>query len=417
MPKAQILVVEDENIVAKDLQQRLVALGYHIAGVASSGKEALQKAEETTPSLVLMDIRLKGAMDGVETAEELRRRFSIPVVYLTAYADNHTLQRAKVTEPFGYILKPFEERELHTCIEVALYKYDMERKLRESEQWLSTTLRCIGDGVMATDSSGRVKFLNPVAERLTGWKQADAIERDLSEVFHLLTHDELLHIPVQQIIREGKAGERPTEAILLSKDTSGTSIECRAAPIRGDGDDTAAGVVLVFRDTTERKQAEDKLRYLSTHDALTDLYNRAYFEQALVKLEQDGQFPVSIIIGDIDHFKNMNDLHGHAEGDRLLREAAQVIKGAFRAADMVMRIGGDEFAVLLPMTDAATASEAVARIRHGLAAYNAAHPACPLMISLGVATGNAGPLSEVVKEADHRMYQEKLQGRRTHSSL
>src|SRR5207249_3205124 len=159
MTKTQILVVEDEHIVAKDIQLRLQALGYHIPAVASSGEEALQKAEEIRPDLVLMDIRLKGPMNGVEAAEELRRRFNIPVVYLTAYADKHTLDRAKVTEPFGYILKPFEERELYTCIEVALYKHHTECKLRESEQWLATTLRCIGDGVIATDMAGRVKFI------------------------------------------------------------------------------------------------------------------------------------------------------------------------------------------------------------------------------------------------------------------
>ena len=110
----QILVVEDENIVAKDIEHRLKALGYHVPALASSGEEALKRAQETSPDLVLMDIRLKGTMDGVETAEELRRRFNIPVAYLTAYADANTLQRAKVTEPFGYILKPFEERELYT---------------------------------------------------------------------------------------------------------------------------------------------------------------------------------------------------------------------------------------------------------------------------------------------------------------
>ena len=131
MENAQILVVEDENIVALEIQSRLEGLGYVVLAIASSGEEAIQKAEETNPDLVLMDIKLKGDMDGIEAAEEIRTRFNLPVVYLTAYAEENTLQRAKITAPYGYILKPFEERELHANIEIAIYKHQMEQKVKE----------------------------------------------------------------------------------------------------------------------------------------------------------------------------------------------------------------------------------------------------------------------------------------------
>ena len=189
-------------------------------------------AADNRPDLVLMDIRLKGEMDGVETAAEMRRRFNVPVVYLTAYADNHTLQRAKVTQPFGYIHKPFEERELYTCIEMALYKHQMEQKLRESEQWLETTLGCIGDAVVATDNKGRVKFINHVAEELTGWTRAEAGERQLTQVFHILTVEELAEIPVEGVMQEGQVLNHTLEAILLAKNGSGMPVEYRAAAIR-----------------------------------------------------------------------------------------------------------------------------------------------------------------------------------------
>ena len=415
MAKTQILVVEDEHIVAKDIQYRLQGLGYHIPAVASSGEEALQKAEETRPDLVLMDIRLKGPMNGVEAAEELRRRFNIPVVYLTAYADDHTLHRAKVTEPFGYLLKPFEERELYTCIEVALYKHQMEQKLKESEQWLVTTLRCIGDAVVATDVAGRVKFLNHVAEELTGWTQADAIEKGLTQVFNILSGEDLPHSVFDRAIREAQAVDSPNEAILLAKHGSGTSIEYRAAAIR-DNTGHEIGLVLIFRDITQRKQAEEKLHYLSTHDALTGLYNRAYFEEELARLERGRHFPVSIIIGDIDRFKAMNDAYGHGTGDKLLREAAQLIKGAIRGEDVITRIGGDEFAILLPRTGTTATIEAVSRIQESLAAYNATHEDCPLAISFGAATADTGPLTDTLKEADKRMYREKQVNRARYSA-
>ena len=122
MENTQILVVEDEAIVALDIQSKLRSRGYEVPALASSGKEAVEIADALRPDLVLMDIQLEGDIDGVEAAEQIRRRFGTPVVYLTAYSDDRTLQRAKVAEPFGYLLKPFEERKLHAAIEVALYK-------------------------------------------------------------------------------------------------------------------------------------------------------------------------------------------------------------------------------------------------------------------------------------------------------
>ncbi len=406
----QILVVEDENIVAKDIEHRLKALGYHVSALASSGEEALKRAQETSPDLVLMDIRLKGAMDGVETAEELRRRFNIPVVYLTAYADANTLRRAKVTEPFGYILKPFEERELYTCIEVALYKHQMERRLKESEQWLVTTLHCIGDAVMATDVAGRVKFLNPVAEDLTGWKQADAVEHSFPDVFHILAPEDLPEIELERVLGELQLRDGPHEAILMAKTGCATPIEYRAASIRSESGH-GIGMVLVFRDITERKQAEEKLQYVSTHDILTGLYNRAYFEEELARLERGRHFPVSVIVGDIDRFKATNDVYGHLAGDKVLRDAAEAIRGAFRAEDVVTRIGGDEFVILLPLTDVSATAEAILRIKENLAAYNDTHQECPLSISFGAATAKRGPLTETLKEADKRMYRAKVVNR------
>ena len=118
MVNQKILIVEDENIVAKDLQKRLMNLGYDVVGIVSTGEEAVKKVVATSPDLVLMDVRLKGEMDGIEAASALHFQHGVAVVYLSAYADNDTLKRASKTEPFGYILKPFEERELHTTIEM-----------------------------------------------------------------------------------------------------------------------------------------------------------------------------------------------------------------------------------------------------------------------------------------------------------
>jgi PAS domain S-box-containing protein len=256
----QILVVEDEKIVAKDIQNRLRNFGYAVPAIASSGEEAIKKAAEVQPDLVLMDIMLNKSMDGVETAKQIRERFNIPVVYLTAYADDSTLQRAKITEPFGYILKPFEERELYTTIEMALYKHKMERRLKESEQWFATTLRCIGDAVIATNKERLITFMNSVAETLTGWKQEEALGKYLMEVFNIM--DERSHplneTPVTRSFRQNSSVSSINHT-LRAKDGTERSIDTNAAPIRDDKGNIA-GVVMVFRDITERRRVEEQLR-------------------------------------------------------------------------------------------------------------------------------------------------------------
>jgi PAS domain S-box-containing protein len=205
MARPQILVVEDESIVAEDMKAMLEGFGYAVPAIAFSGEEAVKKVLDTRPDLVLMDIVLKGQMSGVEAVEHIRSRCNVPVVYVTAYADETTVRRAKVTEPFGYILKPFDAREVQTTIEIALYKHRMDKQLRASEQWLGTTLRSLGDAVLATDTQGRITFMNPHAEALTGWTQAEAIGRHATEVL-LIRYESpqsRAEHPIAKVLREG----------------------------------------------------------------------------------------------------------------------------------------------------------------------------------------------------------------------
>ena len=244
MAKISILVVEDEHIVARDIAARLQRRGFDVVGIASTATEAIEEAGRAHPDLVLMDIMLRGEVDGITAADQIRDLYAIPVVYLTAYADEHTLQRAKVTDAFGYILKPFEERELYITIEMALYKHRMEARLRESERWLATTLRSIGDGIIAADTSGNITFVNPVAEQLTEWRSADALQHQLAEVFNTAFDD---------------IGTGPPATVLVSKSGKRIPIEESAAPIKDDRGLTK-GMVVVFRDVTEQRHAEEALR-------------------------------------------------------------------------------------------------------------------------------------------------------------
>jgi PAS domain S-box-containing protein len=274
MSDVKILVVEDESIVAMDIKHRAESLGYTVTGITPSGEDAIQKATETLPNLVLMDIVLKGEMDGVEAAQKIRDTLDIPVVYLTAYSDEKTLKRAKVTEPFGYIIKPFEDRELHSAVEVALYKHKMEKKLKESEKWLSTTLESIGDAVIATDENGKVKFMNPVAMEITGWGELDAFGKDLDEVFNIIREDSGAPIdnPLNEVIEKNQIIELNEPTILITKEGKKVPIDDSSAPIR-DETGNIIGVALVFRDITERRKAEREREELLKEKARGELSN------------------------------------------------------------------------------------------------------------------------------------------------
>jgi hypothetical protein len=261
MPPLDILVVEDEAIVAMDLESRLSRLGYRVIGIASNGEEAIRRTSEAQPHLVLMDIRLKGDMDGIEAARLLRMHYDIPVVYLTAYSDDATLARAKLTEPAGYILKPFEERGLRAAIELAVYKHETEQKFRRMERWLATTLSSIGDGVIACDLQGIITFINPVGEHLTGWAQADAVGRPVNEVLQLIT--EATHTPIEppvgQVLRQGVVLGLSSGSLLVTRDGRTIPVDDSAAPIRAD-DSQITGVVVVFRDISFRRRIEEEWR-------------------------------------------------------------------------------------------------------------------------------------------------------------
>lgn len=166
--KTRVLIVEDELIVAEDLRKLLKRMGYEVVGMAANGEEAIRAAEAQMPDLVLMDIRIQGPMDGIDVAEHIYAHLDVPVSYLTAYADEPTLERAKATMPFGYILKPFEEHTLRTTIELALYRHRMNRVLKKMDDWHAAALNNLADAVLASDALGRVFYMNRAAEEAVG---------------------------------------------------------------------------------------------------------------------------------------------------------------------------------------------------------------------------------------------------------
>ncbi len=277
MAKGRILIVEDDDYTAEALSSQLEYLDYTVAAVVTRGEEAIEKALELQPDLVLMDIKLKGQMDGIEAAKQIRSHLEIPLIFLTGYADDDLLQRAKLAEPAGYIVKPVQGSELHASIQIALYRGQVDARLRQTERRLAATLKSIGDAVIATGPRGRITFMNPVAEALTGWSQSDALGRDVTDVFRSFSEGTPTVAPhtdqtceetediVARSLLDRTTVELPARTILRSRDGRSIAIGASASPIQ-DGGGGVTGAVLVFRDVTEHRQAEAVLR--RAHDEL-----------------------------------------------------------------------------------------------------------------------------------------------------
>ncbi|NJD53442.1 MAG: response regulator [Candidatus Methanoperedens sp.] len=265
----KIIIVEDEVIIAEGLQRKLTTMGYDIIGIASSGEEAVKKVKENNPDLVLMDIVIHGKIDGIETAAQIHSLFDIPVVYLTAYADEKTLERAKITEPFGYLIKPFKDRELQITIEIALYKHGMGQKLKESEkslreknQWLTAVIESVGDAVIATDPDGSIRLMNPIAEALTGWKQNDAIGKPLTCVFNIISETNIkLEDPVRKAVKEDIFYGLADHTILITKEGMKIPVDIIGSSIKIDGNNII-GIVLIFYDISERTRNYEAMKIL-----------------------------------------------------------------------------------------------------------------------------------------------------------
>lgn len=258
-PQSRILLVEDETIVALDVSRRLKKLGYGLAGTVGSGEEAVRVAGDLDPDLVLMDIMLSGEMDGIEAASILRERHGLAVVYLTALADGPTLERAKLTEPFGYILKPFEDRELASTIEMALYKSRMDRRLVENERLFSITLKSLGEAVITLGHGGRIRYLNPEAERLLGVSASEVQGERLVEVLHIVNPSRTGAVCRDALGAFGAGVVSADHPILVTRRGDRIPIEKHISPII-DEKGRKQGMVLIFRDISLRRRTEEALR-------------------------------------------------------------------------------------------------------------------------------------------------------------
>ncbi|MES2707328.1 MAG: response regulator [Verrucomicrobiota bacterium] len=264
MNALRILVVEDEILVARDLKATLTKQGFEVTGVCRTGEEALEAVRRDRPEVVLMDIQLGSAMDGVETASRLQSEASLPIVFLTGHSDEETLLRARSAQPYGYLLKPFHESEVRSAVELAHARHESHAALQACGDRLISTLHSLAEGVISTNLLGVINFMNPVAEAITGWTLREAGGRPLREVFRVaLPNGEPLE--ASGLMMSG-AGPVPRTILLTDRNGRTVHIEDSTTPIR-DAEGSLAGIVILFR----RRNAPSSLEpYLSPDGPLPE---------------------------------------------------------------------------------------------------------------------------------------------------
>ncbi|CAM2069269.1 EAL domain-containing protein [Sulfidibacter corallicola] len=341
---ADILIVEDEAITAMDLEHRLMNMGHRIVGICTRGEDAIYSAQKERPHLILMDIHLKGDIDGIQAAREIRMEQATAIVFLTAYCDAETLDKAKQVEPHGYVIKPYYDEALRSNIEVALYRNDIERRLKQHEALLSTVLQNIGDGVIAVDGELRVQFLNREAQNFLG---EDALHKPLREVFRLdgvVEEEWQAHIGAVLSGRESAAFA--DELFLVSEGGRAMPVQIVLSPIAG-GEENEVALIVTYRNLSRERELSMRLEHESTHDHVTGIYNREGFvREVFQRLDSDPD--CALLFMDLDKFKIINEVHGHSAGDDLLRQLAAILRRALRPTDLVCRFSGDQFGVFLP---------------------------------------------------------------------
>lgn len=261
----KILVVEDDSLVAMDIKQSLRFLGYRVVSPVSTGEAALESVEKNHPNLVMMDVKLAGQMDGISAAEKIHAYYDIPVIYLSAYSDSKTLRRAKDTNPFGYIVKPFNKNDLNTAIQIALQKHQQELKLKEGLEWFSSIFQSFCQPVLIADKKGVIRFVNPCFTDMTGLQREKIQGRPLKELIKI--HDEKGHeikINIFKILKSDNFSEIGWVEI-TGKDNREVQAHLSVGPLR-DSRGKDLGVTFLFRQSDDgamsHKEKEQMLENL-----------------------------------------------------------------------------------------------------------------------------------------------------------
>ncbi|MEN1761487.1 diguanylate cyclase [Anoxynatronum sibiricum] len=397
----KIFIVEDSPLDEQIMKDALLQRGYRIMGVAHSVEEAMPMIMKRKPDLVLMDITLKGEKDGIWAAGQVQNTLGIPVLFVSGLLNEDMMARVLAAEPSGFLVKPFNEKELYINIELALYKSEMKRQLRKTEKRFRSMIQVMPDiliflnheGVHLEMFTSDTSLLIKDAEWQIGRRLHDIFQEALAETILTAIHTAL------------ETDEMQTIEYMLSLDGKDVYFEMRIIASNENE------VLAIIRDITQRKRTEEELIFLRFRDRLTGLYNRDFFEEEIDRLDTERQYPLSVILCDIDGLKLVNDVLGHQEGDKVAVRIANILKDSCREEDIICRTGGDEFTVLLPQTSEADARKIMRRIKRKCDEGMKKGHLTSLSLGASCKTSPGKKRSQLVKEADDAMYLNKMTNR------
>lgn len=428
MTQLRVLVAEDDVLVAEDLREALEEMGHVVAAVLHNSDDVVRVAREGDVDLALLDIRMPGKMDGVDAGLRLRGRLEIPVIFVTAYADDVTLRRAGESDPFGYLVKPVDFGALRSAIDIAMQRDARERLLREalreverapvfrqdedpSDHYRALFHRSPAAITISSLKDGRILDVNQRFQELFGWRR-EASVGETTDSLGLWAHPEDRERLWERVASEGRihglrATLRTRRGEVLEVDLSAEVQTLGAEKV----------LLTAFHDVTEHAATAGELERMALYDSLTGLPNRNLFRDrlrhALERAGREGQ-GVAVLFADLDGFKEVNDTLGHDAGDEILELVAQRILDSVRDEDTVARLGGDEFTVILEKDPSRSGAEAAARrIRAAmLPPFQIRGRVVHLTASIGIALSRSGEVTaqELVHSADMAMYAAKRHG-------
>lgn len=350
MASEKIVIFEDEGVTALHLENTLNRAGYEVAAVEESADQVEDLIRSTEPDLVLMDIRLRGVVDGVDAARLVRENFGIPVVIVTAHNDQATRRRIESSGAHGVVLKPFEEREIVVAVQSALRRHRLEQALAPAGTDSAPSLATFGECVVATDAEARIVYMNGNAEQLTGWENIDAFEMEASEVIRLNRADdgELIAHPVLTVLNRPDTLRNEPDAILTSRLGPQVPVSHQVSPVMSEAGEILGAIVTIRRrlDAPEPDLSPAAARRDSSIGPMNRLDLLEALRDAVVRARGRHQM-VAVFCIEIRNMEAMVEAFGSQTGDRLLAAVAARLQSFVRSSDLVARVGYSRFALVL----------------------------------------------------------------------